>query len=278
MQIHVLWGALRRRWYALVATVLLAAAGTYLVVDAVGPTYQATGAVLLLPPETTLEQADAKKSNTNPFLALGSLSLVRDVAVRSMTSQATMTTLCLPRPDPAYASMRAKLCIDDPVVKFDVGPDITNSAPIILVTVDADTVSNSQVALAAMMDQVPAALTQLQAPMRLKPDAVINSAPLVTDTRPEVVRKSQIRAGIVAGAGVLAVGLMLIALLDHLLLVRLSRRQEQPSTTEAEVAESGWWESGSEPTSIDREAEALVNEVATGWETDQRQVEPVGRG
>lgn len=278
MQMHVLWGALRRRWYALVATLLLAAAGTYLVVDAVGPTYQATGAVLLLPPETTLQQADAKKSNTNPFLALGSLSLVRDVAIRSMTSQATRATMCLPRADPAYAAMRAKLCTDDPVVTFDVGPDYTNSAPIILIEVDADTVSNSEVALRAMMDQVPAALTQLQDPMTLKPDAIITSTALVTDTRPEVLRKSQIRAGIVAGAGILAAGLMLIALLDHLLLVRLSRREEQPSAAETADVESGWWGSGSEPASIDREAEELGREVTTGWESDQRQVEPVGRG
>ncbi|SDU84306.1 hypothetical protein SAMN04488544_0818 [Microlunatus sagamiharensis] len=276
MQIHVLWGALRRRWYALVVTVLLAAAGTYLVVHAVGPTYRATGAVLLLPPETTLEQADPKQSNTNPFLALGSLSQVRDVTVRSVTSQATMAAMCLPQPDPAYAAMRAKLCNDDPAVKFQVGPDDTNSAPIVLITVDADTVSDAQVALRAMMDQVPAALTQLQGPMVLKPEAIITSTPLVTDARPEVVRKNQIRTGIVAGAGILGLGLLLLALLDHLLLTRQGRRPGEPSA--GGTAEDGWWASGDDAASIDREAEALGQEVSTGWDTDQRQVEAVGRG
>jgi hypothetical protein len=278
VQIQVLWRALLRRWYAAALALVLAVVGTLLVVDEVGPTYESTGAVLVLPPETTLVQADQKQTNTNPFLALGSLSQVRDVAIRALTSQSTQAEMCAST-DPAFASVRQGLCGEDPTVVFDVGPDYTNSAPIILIKVDADSVEASQAALKAIMDQVPVALAQLQAPMKLKADATILSAPLVADAKPEVVRKNQIRVGIVTGAGILGLGLMVVALLDHLLLSAAARRPRPAEDEDAATDEvDGWWAGDAEVSAIDREAQALSREVEVGWGSDPRQVEPVGRG
>jgi hypothetical protein len=123
--------------------------------------------------------------------------------------------------------MQQELCGARPGVTYEVAPDFNSNAPIILVTIEANTPEHAVVALDAIMNRVPPALTALQRGLNLRPQTNITSMQIVTDTVPEVVRKDQIRAGIVAGAGTLALGLLMIALLDGWLASRWESRSSR---------------------------------------------------
>jgi hypothetical protein len=88
---------------------------------------------------------------------------------------------------------------------------------------DGDTASNALIALGAVTERVPKILANLQAGLKLGPNAEITSTLLAADRKPEIVHKSQIRAGIVAGAGTLGLSLLMIGLFDGPLAARRSK-------------------------------------------------------
>jgi hypothetical protein len=210
--------ALRRRWYLGVATVVLAVAATLLTVSLVGPTYEAKGAVLLVPPGTTLQQRPGTATSAgNPYLELSGLGQARDIVIRSMSAKSTYLELCAARGDARYESMRADLCGPRPSVSFEITQDYESSAPVILVTAEAGSAQDSVTALTTVMDRVPATLQELQGGLNLRAKAAITSTPIVTDSLPDVVHKDQIRAAVLVGGGLLALGTLLIGFVDGLL-------------------------------------------------------------
>ena len=252
MDLKAFWTTLLRRWYFVVVALMLTAASTYFVVDEVGPTYQAKGAVLLFPPVTTVREGVRTDTVGNPYLMLGGLTLVRDIVIRAMTAQTSQAELCRVSNDPAYEAMRRDLCKPNPSITYQAVPDFTNSAPIILVTVDADSSTNAVAALNAVMGRVPVVLRELQAGLKLESSAVITSTPLVSDAKPEAVHKSQIRAGIVAAAGTFGFGLLIIGFVDGLLAARRVRRPVDAAPS------AGWWDVTQQP------APANLSPVAAG--------------
>lgn len=225
MQLTIFWAALVRRWYLVLVALACTVVVTVLVVNRVGPTYQATGSVLLLPPMTTVRQGTNLQTDGNPYLMLGGLNQARDIVIRAVQSKATREEVCQSRADPGYEEMRTQLCGQDPTVSYEVTQDYTTNAPIVVITVDAKSPRNAVTGELAMMERVPKALVDLQAELQLKSEATITSKVLITDKAPDVVRKTQIRAGIVAAAGTLSVTLLLIGLFDGLVAVRRARRQ-----------------------------------------------------
>lgn len=242
MELRVFVATLLRRWYLVVVVLVCAVAATFVAVNSVGPTYRAQGAVLLFPPVTTVQQGQRSETVGNPYLMLGGLSQVRDIVIRSMTGQTSHAELCRERDDPGYESMRRSLCGAKPTVSYEAVPDFTNSAPIILITVEADSKAHAITAVGALMDRVPVVLGELQSGLRLEKSAEITSSALIADTEPEAVRKSQIRGAIVGGAGTLGLGLLMIALLDGILLTKRVRRPKP-----VEAASPGWWDVAPEP-------------------------------
>jgi len=228
VQLKVFFATLLRRWYFVVVAVVCTVAASYLVVSAVGPKYEATGSVLLLPPGSTIQQASTSGTLGNPYLSLGGLTQARDIVIQTLAAGSTHEDLCNHKGDDAYRAMREELCKPRPGVTYEVTPEFTSSAPIILITVEADSAGNAATALVAVMDRVPRILVDLQAALHLRDRAEITSMPLVADRQPNAVRKSQIRAGIVAGAGTLGLCLVMIALLDGYLIAR------RPATTHRE--------------------------------------------
>jgi hypothetical protein len=100
---------------------------------------------------------------------------------------------------------------------------------VILVSVEADTADNAVTALNVVMARVPVALTALQSGLNLRPKTSITAITVMADPVPTVVRKDQIRAGVVAGGGVLALGILLIGLLDGVLATWVRRRRTSRS-------------------------------------------------
>jgi hypothetical protein len=222
VQLKVFWATLMRRWYLLLLALVCTAVATVLTVEEVGPTYETKGAVLFLPPAASLQAGS--QSLSNPYLMLDGLSQIRDVVIRALMAQSTHDELCQKRADPAYEAMRKGLCKEHhPDVTYEAEYDFTNRAPIILVTVDADTATSALIALGAVTERVPKILDNLQAGLKLGANAEITSTLLVADKKPEIVHKSQIRAGIVAGVGTLGLSLLMIGLFDGLLAARRSK-------------------------------------------------------
>jgi hypothetical protein len=260
VQLKVFFATLLRRWYFVVVAVVCTVAASSFVVFTVGPKYEATGAVLLLPPGSTTQQA-SKTPFGNPYLSLGELTQARDIVIQALAAASTHEDLCNHKGDDAYRAMREELCKPRPGVTYEVTPEFTSSAPVILITVEADSATNAATALVAVMDRVPKILVDLQAALNLRDRAEITSMPIVADRQPNAVRKSQIRAGIVAGAGTLGLGLVMIALLDGYFVARrttMTQREqvavvsagadEQPSNGQSGQIADDWpqpgWQSG----------------------------------
>ncbi len=220
MQLKVFFATLLRRWRLVVVAVVCTAGAAYLVVSAVGPKYEATGTVLLLPPGSTTQEASKSGTVGNPYLSLSGLEQARDIVIETLAAGATHEDLCNHQGDDAYGAMREELCKPRPGVTYEVTPDFTSSAPVVVITVEADSATNAATALVAVMDRVPKILVDLQTELNLRDRARIKSMPIVADRQPNAVRKSQIRAGIVAGAGTLGLGLLMIALLDGYFVAR----------------------------------------------------------
>ena len=118
---RVVWRSLRRRWYLVLALAVLTVGATFLVAQRVGETYEATGTVLVFPPSQA-EDPTGAMTQENPYLALGGVNQARDVVVRALTSKKIADEF-----GETYPSGTT----------FEIAPDFTNSAPIILFTVEA---------------------------------------------------------------------------------------------------------------------------------------------
>lgn len=206
---------LAHRWPILVIVLVLTGVSTYAMLGRVGPTYESVGSTLIFPP-ADVDGPGPELSGGNPYLELSGLTQARDIVIRTLTSKAVRTDV-----EEAFPGM-----------SFEATPDFTNSAPIILFTVEAETPEVATQALINLMGRVPDTLANLQENQALTDRARITSLALTEDIEPTVVRKDQVRAGILVGAGTLGIGLLFIALLDGMLAVRRRRREASAATVE----------------------------------------------
>ncbi|WP_029137538.1 YveK family protein [Nakamurella lactea] len=222
MQLKDFGATLLRRWYLLIVALAITIGGTLYIIDYVGPTYEAEGSVLVFPPVETVQRASEDQAiQGNPYLVLNGVSQARDIVIRALTSKSTQEAVATQVPNSS----------------FEATPDFTNSAPIILITAHANTGEDATAALNTVIERVPKILSDLQAGLDLKSAALITSRPLLADKVATVVHKGQIRAGIVAGVGILGVCLLLIGLFDGLM-ARRRKRADQVAIEAEETAEA----------------------------------------
>ncbi|WP_426241938.1 hypothetical protein [Nocardioides sp. LHG3406-4] len=200
MELNAFAAALARRWYLVLVALVLTAGVTYLVVERVGPSYVSKGTVLLFPPKTTIAESDQSVTQGNPYLYLGGLNPARDILIRTMTS----------------TSARDAIEEQYPGAGYEMSSDPGSDGPIIAIEVSGTSAAETLDALGTLLDEVDESLADLQAGLDIDDSAYISSRTLTADERPEVVRKGQIRSGIVAGASVLTLSLLAIGLLDGL--------------------------------------------------------------
>jgi type II secretory pathway pseudopilin PulG len=132
-------------------------------------------------------------------------------------------------------------------MSYEATPDFTNSAPIILFTVEGDDSADTAAALDELMGRVPQILDDLQGGLGLPQADLVTARKLTQDSRPAVVRKSQIRAALLATAVTGGLGLLLLALVDSLLGVRARSRAERKAAREAEAARRAEEEAAAAP-------------------------------
>ena len=172
-------------------------------------------------------------------------------------SKTFLLDLCSTTGPAEYEKMTGQLCRESPAgITFEATPDFTSGAPMILITVSSKSPETGGIALKAVSDRVPEILADLQADLGLRPKALISSTPVVMDVQPDVVHKKQIRAALLAGAGVLGLGLLAIALIDAVLQRRRPLTDEdfpadeinpQEDSIEDESPDWGWTDGAREP-------------------------------
>jgi len=220
VELRVFWRTLVRRWYlSLVVLALTVGATTYVVRDVVGPTYEAEGSALVFPPATSMKKEGETTTVGNPYLELAGVNQARDVVIRTLKSRTVQT----------------QFAEDFPGTSYEATPDFTNSAPIILFDVEGDTTAGTSAALEELMGRVPQILDDLQGGLGLPQEGLVTARKLTQDSRPAVVRKGQIRAGLMTTAVAGGLGLLLLALVDSLLLAR-ARSRALRAAREAEEA------------------------------------------
>lgn len=219
VELNVFWRTLRRRWYLTSAVLMLTIGATAYVADDVGPRYEAQGSTLVFPPASSTESEDgATKTVGNPYLELAGVGQARDVVIRTLKSR----------------TVQADWSEDFPGMTYEASPDFTNSAPIILFTVEGETRTGAAAALDDLMARVPTILLELQDGLGLNDESLVTARTLTQDARPTVVHKAQIRAGLLAAAVAAGLGLLLLALIDSLPGVRTRVRTERRAARAAD--------------------------------------------
>jgi hypothetical protein len=209
-------GLATRRWYLVLAGLLVTLPLAYLAAQHVTPTYTMRASVVLLPP------AKAVGAGGNPYMAMGGLETAVDVSAAALSSDAVQQKL---------AASGATSGV--------VEPDGSTAAPILLVTVVGPTEAAVQDGLAVLVDEVPATLAKMQQAAGVSSQQEIRSEVVAASERPLVSHKPQLRAALMVLVAGAALTLMFTALTDNLL-SRRRRRRGRP-------ADGGEPRSGDEP-------------------------------
>lgn len=212
MYFRDLVGSLIRRWYLVVVGVLVVAGLGWLTFQLVPPTYGARANVLLLPPQSSLEPGD------NPFLGLGGLGQPLEVLARLLDSDAT----------------RSALLEDFPGADYIVAEDSSTNSPILLVESLASAPEAALSTLEAVLEAVPATLSELQDELEVPRDAQVTSTNLTVDAVASADSGSQLRAVLAAVALGGTVVALLVGMIDGMLLAR-----SKPVEIEADTALQG---------------------------------------
>jgi hypothetical protein len=192
------WRVARRRWYLAVAGLLVTAGLVAVAIHAVPAKYEAKSTVLLLPPNNA--------TGNNPYLGLSGYDAFADVVARAMTDTHTVQTL-------------RRQGVSD---SFDVARDLTTNGPLVLVTVNGTDARQVLSELASVVSTIPKVLTTLQDDASVATRYQFTSEPLTHPQQATTVRKTQVRAVLVAAVAGLFLTALAIMASDRLL--RLARR------------------------------------------------------
>jgi hypothetical protein len=194
-------GLASRRWYLIVAGLLVTLPLSNQAAQHVAPTYTMRASVVLLAPDKTVG------AGGNPYLAMGGLEAAVDVAAAGLSS------------DPVQERL-----VRTGASSGTVERDASTAAPILLVTVEAPTSATAAEGLDSLVDQVPATLSSIQDAAGVEDQQRIRSEVVASTKRPVVSHKPQLRAALMVLAAGMAGTLTLAALADSLLLRRKRRR------------------------------------------------------
>jgi hypothetical protein len=192
-----------RHWYitlaGLVVTVLLCG----LAYKAIPVTYQAKADVLVLPAQKSVG------TGGNPYLELGGIQQAAEVLVSALGDSA------------ANEAVQAQ----GGSTSYSVGIDPRTSAPLLLITGNGRTPAIALKTVQAVISVADPTLVRLQQAINVPAGYLITTKVVTVDNTASVIRKSQIRGIIAAGAaGIVLTGLM-IALLSRRIERRRARRQ-----------------------------------------------------
>lgn len=201
MSLGYVVGVVVRRWYLLLAILVLAAAATVGMYQFVQPPYRMKAQVLLLPtPRAAADVTGHPGGAANPYLALtpGLAQTGQVISVATMDQQ-----------------VAARLAAAGFAGTYSLVEEVAINAPVVDITVTAPNpaaaVRDLQLVVAEFQRQLQQAQTAAGAPN----GTLIYSTLLTKDVRAKPVNKSRLRDGIATGAGVLFLGMLAIAWLER---------------------------------------------------------------
>jgi hypothetical protein len=198
MQGSDIFGALVRRWYLVALGVAATVALCLMAARFVAPTYEAQASVLLLPPRVI---SDVGGNGGNPFLGLGGLGPAASIVSRAMTDSGTAQGL----KDQGSQG------------KYTVAPDLSSSGPVLLVTAAAASPQEALQTLGLVLEEVPRTLSTLQQSVGAPTKTLLTTTVINQDRKSVEVRKSQIRAILVAILAAMGGTVFGVSLIDGLL-------------------------------------------------------------
>lgn len=176
MQLVLIRDVLLRRWRLAALGLLLTLLLCDLAAVLVPAQHQAVARVLLLPPAGTVENGG------NPYLALNGLGTTASIVSQALSDETTASAI------------RGRGAQGNYVVE----PDPAVSGPVLLITVEAKTSKEALTTLRVLVDEVPLTLVRLQSTLAAPTSAYISASLLTSDHASHVLRKSQLRAVLLA--------------------------------------------------------------------------------
>lgn len=218
----------RRRWYLMLATVLLAGGIGYGAWANVPAQYESQTTVVLLPP------ANKEVTGENRLLGLGTIGQAVDVMIRSMSARDVRLEIEGSAPDATYT----------------VTPDFTSNAPLMLLTVAGEKQAVDEL-MTRLLDEVPQRLEEIQNAVSTPEQWQIMSLPVARDPEPVAQTKAKIRTTVALVGGVLVLGLLVVAGLDSLLRSRTRRARATRADPAPEEADPASEDRGERPRPAD---------------------------
>lgn len=198
--------AFGRRWYLLLAGLLLTAGIGLYTLQAVPPTYQVSGTLLLLPSEMQTDQGQ------NPFLELDGLEAPAEFVVSRLNG----------------GESRSRVLEEAaPTADYAVQLDTSSRGPLILAVAYDATAEGAQQVLEEVLIAVPDALYSLQADLDVPKESAISVMRLVVDDSATQLTNATTRA-VVAALGVGFVLTVAGTVLIDSLLRRAQGRPKRP--------------------------------------------------
>ncbi len=227
---------LLRRWYIVLAGLLVTFAGCLLVQQLVPPRYTSQAQVLLMPPEASVGDKG------NPFLMLGGMGQALDVLTQ-LAAAAEVTDPILER---------------HPGTEYTVEPDRTTSAPIVHIVVTGGDPGQVSSAQSEAVTSVEDTLGAMQEDASLSGELQIRTVVLTTDREPKLDTQTRLRTTLLV-AGVAVVGtIMGTGALDAILLARRRRLahsdDEDPPAPTPERSDAPREESDSKDSDLSEDA------------------------
>lgn len=195
--------ALLRRWYIVVAGLVLAGIAGYSAWTHITPQYERSASQVLMPGAGSLPSDKA-----NPYLYLGGLLQAADVVVRVAGSNDVV----------------AELLKQHPGAQVTVVRDPTSSGPVILTTVSASSDAVAKEVLDKVVAQTAAELDRLQTSENIDVKDRISVSTLTVDQKPTLQQRKRLVATGGAAGGVLALSLVVASVVDGLLRRRTRKR------------------------------------------------------
>ena len=246
MDLSQILHALGRRWYVLIAGLLVTAGFVVLALRFVPLTYDVKTSILLLPPTSSVTQTG------NPFLNLGGLDVVAGVLGRSVTDSESTQAIIPPGSK----------------AKYTVQQDASVSGSVLQVQASDTTPAGAFRVLNAVVVLATAKLTSLQDEVNAKPSDQVRLLVITNNTVATPDYASLIRLLILVVAVGIVLTLFAAVLIDAVVRRRRSRRRERrgPPGEEAQQAVAADEEPGTvaaEPGTVAAEPEPRAAETET---------------
>jgi hypothetical protein len=195
--------SLWRRWYVIVALLLITVGLCFLVKQSVPSTYRAHANLVLMPSTSTVGPEG------NPFLALMGMGQALDILSVEVSAS-----------NSAEPFLRSY-----PGVSYVAEPDRGSSGSIIRVTVEGDNAERIIPALEDVVALVPKTLTAMQDEQKVPAASRIGLMTLVVDETPTEDSKAKSLAMISAASGGIALSILLTGFVDGRMLARAQTRK-----------------------------------------------------